>query len=146
MRVCDPRLHSVRVSSRDSSSIARETPLSSRPRMSRHRAPITTWACIVSSLVFFGAACGGSADTPAEDLDTGTPCLGDCTDSGGDSAAPACGDGALNPGEGCDDHNTKSGDGCSSTCAVEDGWTCPTPGEPCFHISTGCGDRKVESG
>jgi cysteine-rich repeat protein len=31
----------------------------------------------------------------------------------------ACGDGIVDPGEGCDDGNTVSGDGCSATCTVE---------------------------
>jgi cysteine-rich repeat protein len=30
-----------------------------------------------------------------------------------------CGDGTINPGEQCDDGNTVSGDGCSSTCTME---------------------------
>jgi cysteine-rich repeat protein len=30
-----------------------------------------------------------------------------------------CGDGAVHPGEQCDDGNTTDGDGCSSTCVVE---------------------------
>ncbi|HVY48100.1 MAG TPA: myxococcus cysteine-rich repeat containing protein [Minicystis sp.] len=36
-----------------------------------------------------------------------------------DAAAPACGDGYVNPGEQCDDGNTMDGDGCSSTCQTE---------------------------
>jgi cysteine-rich repeat protein len=36
-----------------------------------------------------------------------------------DAAAPACGDGYINTGEQCDDGNTTSGDGCSSTCMTE---------------------------
>ena len=36
-----------------------------------------------------------------------------------DAAAPACGDGYVNTGEQCDDGNTMSGDGCSSTCQTE---------------------------
>ncbi len=35
-----------------------------------------------------------------------------------------CGDGALDPGEACDDGNTRDGDGCSTSCAVEAGFTC----------------------
>lgn len=34
-------------------------------------------------------------------------------------AAPGCGDGILQTGEQCDDSNTTSGDGCSSTCQFE---------------------------
>lgn len=39
-----------------------------------------------------------------------------------------CGNGAIEVRELCDDDNTKSGDGCSSSCAVEDGYECL--GEP----------------
>jgi cysteine-rich repeat protein len=37
-----------------------------------------------------------------------------------------CGDGVPGPGdnEECDDKNTANGDGCSSTCRIEDGWDC----------------------
>ncbi|MBU2259898.1 DUF4215 domain-containing protein [Patescibacteria group bacterium] len=36
-----------------------------------------------------------------------------------------CGDGTVWVGhEGCDDGDTSNGDGCSSTCTVESGWTC----------------------
>ena len=31
-----------------------------------------------------------------------------------------CGDGVINTGEDCDDNNTKSDDGCSSTCKREE--------------------------
>ena len=33
----------------------------------------------------------------------------------------ACGNGVIDPGETCDDGNTVSGDGCSSTCQIEGG-------------------------
>ena len=36
------------------------------------------------------------------------------------STAPVCGNGVLETGEACDDGNNVSGDGCSSTCIVED--------------------------
>ena len=43
--------------------------------------------------------------------------------------------------EGCDDFNTVALDGCSSTCAVESGWTCVgTNPSVCTAI---CGDAKV---
>jgi fibro-slime domain-containing protein len=47
----------------------------------------------------------------------------DCTAG---ACVSACGDGIIIPGdiEECDDGNTKDDDGCSSTCTVEDGWTC----------------------
>ena len=34
-------------------------------------------------------------------------------------SAPGCGDGVIQTGEQCDDGNTTSGDGCSSTCQAE---------------------------
>eukprot|EP01125_Pyxidicula_operculata_P023264 TRINITY_DN998_c0_g1_i3.p1 TRINITY_DN998_c0_g1~~TRINITY_DN998_c0_g1_i3.p1 ORF type:complete len:759 (-),score=59.55 TRINITY_DN998_c0_g1_i3:507-2783(-) len=37
---------------------------------------------------------------------------------------PICGDGKVLSPEGCDDNNTKSGDGCSPTCTIERGYTC----------------------
>lgn len=40
---------------------------------------------------------------------------------------PACGDGILDPGESCDDANTNDSDGCSSTCEIEDGYSCSNP-------------------
>ncbi len=48
-----------------------------------------------------------------------------------------CGDGVIEASENCDDSNTASGDGCSSSCQVEDGWTCS--GEPST-CETLCGD------
>jgi cysteine-rich repeat protein len=36
-----------------------------------------------------------------------------------------CGDGVKASFEGCDDGSATSGDGCSSSCSVEVGWTCP---------------------
>jgi len=35
-----------------------------------------------------------------------------------------CGDGVRDIGEECDDGNVLSGDGCSTTCTVEDKWQC----------------------
>ncbi|MDD4628892.1 MAG: DUF4215 domain-containing protein, partial [Candidatus Peribacteraceae bacterium] len=35
-----------------------------------------------------------------------------------------CSDGFKDSAEGCDDGNANDGDGCTSSCAVESGWTC----------------------
>ena len=56
----------------------------------------------------------------------------------------ACGDGVLRNIEECDDGNNVSGDGCSSSCVVEIGFQCPTPGAPC--IATTCGNGVQEGG
>jgi cysteine-rich repeat protein len=52
----------------------------------------------------------------------------------------ACGNGILDLGEQCDDGNSASGDGCSSSCATEPGYGCA--GEPSL-CSAICGDGLV---
>jgi cysteine-rich repeat protein len=58
--------------------------------------------------------------------------------------APRCGDGVVSSSESCDDGNTESDDGCSATCATEDGWICRTPGHPCERNEF-CGDGILNS-
>ncbi|MBI2083357.1 MAG: DUF4215 domain-containing protein [Deltaproteobacteria bacterium] len=57
---------------------------------------------------------------------------------------PVCGDGIRAGTEGCDDGNTVSGDGCSSTCLPE----CATrPGSVAsLHCPTSCGNGVIDSG
>jgi cysteine-rich repeat protein len=55
----------------------------------------------------------------------------------------ACGNGALEPGEACDDGNDASNDGCSASCAVELGWTCAFTPSVC---SPTCGDGSLRGG
>lgn len=43
---------------------------------------------------------------------------------GNDGCTGVCGDGIVFPNEACDDGNTRSGDGCSSTCTKEEGFEC----------------------
>ena len=57
--------------------------------------------------------------------------------------ANSCGNSDLEGSEVCDDGNPDAGDGCSDSCAVEPGWTCPAPGMPCQEI---CGDSMVVGG
>jgi fibro-slime domain-containing protein len=51
-----------------------------------------------------------------------------------------CGNGKIDGSEACDDGNTKSGDGCSSTCTIETGYACPLVNAPCV---PDCGDGIV---
>jgi fibro-slime domain-containing protein len=70
----------------------------------------------------------------------GTGCSNTCTqepicrgtDGTGTTHAcnPTCGNGSIELGEQCDDGNLTSGDGCSSTCQVETGFTCTTKTNP----------------
>ncbi len=46
----------------------------------------------------------------------------------GEACRGTCGDGVLIPPEECDDGNAIAGDGCTDTCALEDGWHCPGAG------------------
>ena len=68
----------------------------------------------------------------------------------GEEERSRCGDGrpgviqsnhGISYQEGCDDGNSRSGDGCDGSClAAEHGWRCPVFGEPCEPI---CGDGNV---
>ena len=55
-----------------------------------------------------------------------------------------CGNGTVELGEACDDHNTNNGDGCSNSCAVEPGYTC-TATSPSV-CTSGCGNGVVDTG
>ncbi len=87
--------------------------------------------------------CGDGVEDPGEDCDDGYAdncgtCNADCSGSG--TGLGGCGDGIFCPednNEQCDDANGGDGDGCSSTCTVEDGWSCA--GQP-SRCSTTCGD------
>jgi uncharacterized delta-60 repeat protein len=56
------------------------------------------------------------------------------------SRAVICGDGVVDAGEQCDDGNTSNGDGCSASCAVENGWECVNAPSLCAPV---CGDGLV---
>jgi len=63
-----------------------------------------------------------------------------------------CGNGVINPNEACDDGNTVSTDGCTDTCTITPGYSCPTPNQPCVGSPTGgtgvtlliCGNSLTE--
>ena len=60
-------------------------------------------------------------------------------------AAPVCGNGFVEFGEVCDDHNTVDGDGCAADCsAVDHGFLCTNPGTACVpsHV---CGNGILET-
>jgi len=91
------------------------------------------------------ALCGNGALDAGEECDRGgwnsdyhmlfrdPPwCMNDCT-----IKQEGCGDGRLLSWEVCDDGNLADGDGCSSVCAVEAGWTCTgSPLSTCVRSGT----------
>jgi fibro-slime domain-containing protein len=108
--------------------------------------------------------CGNGHVDPHEACDDGNTvatdgCSADCTQvepgytcprdagtgqGGGCTAAPqaACGNAKIEGVEECDDGNTINADGCDSTCSLEAGWSCPTPGAACSQVQF-CGDGKL---
>ena len=81
------------------------------------------------------------------------PAAGPCSSGGPGSVIPICGNGIVQAGEFCDDGNVASGDGCSSTCAVENGYKCTTGPAvgPCTSGGPGsvvpvCGNGMVQAG
>jgi cysteine-rich repeat protein len=59
-----------------------------------------------------------------------------------DAGQATCGNGKLGPGEQCDDGNTRSGDGCSPTCQLDDP-VCPF-GPPCWPPMKICGNGRLD--
>ena len=63
-----------------------------------------------------------------------------------------CGNGALDPGEQCDDGVVPAkkigpnavDDGCSALCQIEANWLCSTAGQPCKYLGT-CGNGVLTS-
>ena len=60
-----------------------------------------------------------------------------CSSTG---CAARCGDGIIEPGEACDDGDVISGDGCSSTCQVETGYSCSGAPSTCTVV---CGNGII---
>src|SRR5882724_2997625 len=83
---------------------------------------------------------GGANSGGTESGMGGTGATGGLADLAGAPAQSGnlCGNGVLDAAERCDDANGESGDGCSSTCRIETGWSCDQ-GEP-THCVAICGD------
>ncbi len=63
--------------------------------------------------------------------------VADCLMYRNGAAAAGCGNGSISGSEECDDGNTASGDGCSSSCRVEATWTCSGASRSlCTHADT----------
>ena len=95
------------------------------------------WKCDASGTCA-ATVCGDGATEGTEGCDhggvlaLGQGCSPNCTlepvcDPTDGTCTTTCGDGILlvnDPNEECDDGNTKSGDGCSADCKLEEGWIC----------------------
>ena len=57
-----------------------------------------------------------------------------------------CGNGRLDSGETCDDGARRAGDGCSTTCRIEAGYTCTGTPSVCTLLPvTGCGNGVIDA-
>jgi cysteine-rich repeat protein len=54
-----------------------------------------------------------------------------------------CGNSYVQPGEGCDDGNLVSNDGCTFSCTVESGWICTPPENQPTVCETVCSDGLI---
>ena len=98
-----------------------------------------------NTITWYGnaAPCGDGLLHPDETCDDGyTDACGSCNaDCSGAGTGSTCGDGTLCPEtEECDDTNPDGGDGCSATCAVEEGWDCTGAPSTCTEV---CGDGLI---
>jgi fibro-slime domain-containing protein len=113
---------------------------------------VNIWVC-GNGKVDPGETCddGNTTDTPTDGctanctVDPGWSCPKAADGTGGacKQAINICGDAIISGGEECDDGGSASNDGCSSTCQVESGWTCPAAGAPCVK-SAYCGNSVVD--
>jgi cysteine-rich repeat protein len=60
------------------------------------------------------------------------------------SLQATCGDGLIEPGETCDDGNTTSGDGCSSTCQTEIAYSCTDEPSVCSPLIPDIGQSSSD--
>lgn len=95
---------------------------------------------------FSAAWVGASPSTRLSDwLDPGN--TGTLIVDGADPMPAVCGDSFTSAGEQCDDGNTSNGDGCSSSCAIETGFSCSNPPDgPSVCAPIQCGNGFVETG
>ncbi|MFO0738411.1 MAG: DUF4215 domain-containing protein [Labilithrix sp.] len=89
-----------------------------------------------------GGSSGDGQAPPGDDDDDDGGCRNDvCVIN----PTSVCGDGKIEGAEVCDDGNSIPGDGCSGTCTIEPGYTCPTAGKGCIYtVAVSCGDGQIQ--
>ncbi len=89
-----------------------------------------------------GAAAPMSSESFIDELPGAGPAceVPPCLDGG--VGLSACGNGALDPGEQCDDANRLPGDGCTGACNLEPNFACTAAGAACSS-TIACGDGRV---
>ena len=115
---------------------------------------ICSLGCVMGCNPDEGDVAGDDTTTGDTALKTETDSISivssDSADTAGDSSTgtmeidtSGCGNGVIESTEVCDDGNSQSRDGCSALCdAVEAGYVCGMPGEPCTYTIL-CGDGQV---
>lgn len=85
--------------------------------MLTQKTPLSLFAVVAGALLAAGCSTGPTQSAPAP---------GPVVTHSRYALTPGCGNGVLEPerGEGCDDGNVSSGDGCSASCAIEAGFVC----------------------
>ncbi len=98
------------------------------------------WVCDAAGVPCRQPTCGDGHQDWYPDPNSGTGGA-----SSGATTPPTGGGGgttATGTSEGCDDGNQVSGDGCSASCQVEEGWSCYPSSDSCHLIV--CGDEYVD--
>lgn len=121
--------------------------------------------CDSSCKIESGKPCNATAPGATGDASCSSGVCNTTNGAPGTCEIKGCGDGRLDATEGCDDNNTVNGDGCDSTCKIEDGKPCNVTapgatggasceggmcdmvgGAPGVCFSQRCGDSKIQKG
>ncbi|MEK6840441.1 MAG: myxococcus cysteine-rich repeat containing protein [Nanoarchaeota archaeon] len=79
--------------------------------------------------------CGTATNGTCGQVSCGT-CSGGLSCNASGQCVGNCGNGAIETGETCDDGDAASGDGCSSTCQIESGWSCTGQPSQCYIVNS----------